>query len=128
MLTLGPLTNVALALQANPNLANRIDGVYVMGGAVHVPGNLDENVSGNTAAEWNVYIDPHAANVVFASGVPITLVGLDATNHAPLTMDFYQRLERNQKTNATKFIHTVLNQMQNSIRPALIISGILCRL
>lgn len=116
ILTLGPLTNVALALQANPNLANQIDGVYVMGGAVHVPGNLGENVSENTAAEWNVYIDPHAANVVFTSGVPITLVGLDATNHAPLTMDFYQRLERNQKTNATKFIHTVLNQMQNSIR------------
>jgi len=83
---------------------------------VHVPGNLDGNVTGNTAAEWNIYIDPHAANVVFASGVPVTLVGLDATNNAPLTMDFLQNLEINQKTNATKFIHSVLNQMQDSIR------------
>jgi pyrimidine-specific ribonucleoside hydrolase len=116
LLTLGPLTNVAFALQATPMLANQIAGVYVMGGAVHVPGNLDGNVTGNTAAEWNIYIDPHAANVVFASGVPVTLVGLDATDHAPLTMDFFQRLETNQKTNATKFIHSVLNQMQDSIR------------
>jgi hypothetical protein len=97
-------------------LANQIAGVYVMGGAVQVPGNLDGNVAGNTAAEWNIYIDPHAANVVFASGVPVTLVGLDATDHAPLTMDFFQRLEKNQKTNATKFIYTVLNPMQDPIR------------
>ncbi len=116
LLTLGPLTNVALALQAAPTLANQIAGVYVMGGAVHVPGNLDGNVNANTTAEWNIYIDPHAANVVFASGVPVTLVGLDATDHVPLTTDFFQRLETNQKTNATQFIHTVLNQMQDSIR------------
>ncbi len=116
LLTLGPLTNVAVALKATPTLANQIEGVYVMGGAVHVPGNLEGNVAGNTAAEWNIYIDPHAANVVFASGVPVTLVGLDATNHAPLTIDFLQQLANNQKTNATKFIHSVLNQMQDSIR------------
>jgi len=116
LLTLGPLTNIALALQATPTLANQILKIYVMGGAVQVPGNLDGNVPGNTAAEWNIYIDPYAANVVFASGVPVTLVGLDATNHAPLTMDFYQRLETNQLTNATRFIHTVLSQMQGSIQ------------
>lgn len=116
LLTLGLLTNVAIALQATPILANQIEDVYVMGGAVNVPGNLDGNVTGNSAAEWNIYIDPYAANVVFASGVPVTLVSLDATNHAPLTMDFFQRLETNQKTNATTFIHNVLTQMQDSIR------------
>lgn len=116
LLTLGPLTNVAAALQATPTLINHIAEIFVMGGAVKVPGNLDENVTGNNAAEWNIYIDPHAANVVFASEVPVTLVSLDATNHAPLTMDFLQQLGSKPKTNAAKFIYAVLNQMQDSIR------------
>jgi len=116
LLTLGPLTDIALALQATPTLVNQIAGVYVMGGAVKVPGNLNGNVAGNTAAEWNIYIDPHAANVVFASGLPVTLVGLDATREAPLTMGFLQRLATNQKTSTTAFIYAVLSQMQDSIR------------
>lgn len=116
VLILGPLTNVALALQATPTLTDQIAGITVMGGAVEVAGNLGEIVPGNTTAEWNIYIDPQAANIVFASGLPITLVSLDATNHAPLTLDFFRQLEKNQETNATKFIHSVLSQMQDSIR------------
>ncbi len=116
LLTLGPLTNVAYALQSTPELAGNIAGIFVMGGAVRVPGNLEGNVPGNPSAEWNIYIDPHAANVVFASGVPVTLVRLDVTNQTPLTMEFLQELEKNQITNTSKFIYSVMNQMQDSIR------------
>ncbi len=116
LLTLGPLTNIALAFQAEPRLANQIAEIVVMGGAVQVAGNMEGFIPGNTSAEWNIYIDPQAANVVFGSGVPITLVGLDATNQVPLTMDFYKRLKANQDTDAIKFIIAVMMQMLDRIQ------------
>jgi pyrimidine-specific ribonucleoside hydrolase len=80
-----------------------------MGGAVKVPGNLQ--VPGvqidNRVAEWNIYVDPHAAAVVFESGAPITLVPLDATNDAPLTMAFYKRLEADHTTPEADFVYQV---------------------
>ena len=63
LLTLGPLTNVATALDVDPSLASRIDSIWVMGGAVDVPGNVAGSPgvdSDNTAAEWNIYVDPAA--------------------------------------------------------------------
>ena len=71
VIALGPLTNVAQALEREPRLAGWIREVVVMGGAVEVAGNV------TAYAEFNIYNDPHAANVVFGSGVPVTLVGLD---------------------------------------------------
>ena len=60
----------------------------MMGGAVGVPGNITSPPTiKNPHAEWNVYVDPRAANVVFRSGLPITLVPLDATNDVPLNAD-----------------------------------------
>ncbi|HEX7567723.1 MAG TPA: nucleoside hydrolase, partial [Anaerolineaceae bacterium] len=100
ILALGPLTNLAEAFQAAPGLVDNIGWIYIMGGAVHVPGNLRADVSGNTTAEWNIYIDPRAANIVFDSGASVTLVGLDATNHVPLTMDFYRRLQAAQSASS----------------------------
>jgi len=73
VITLGPLTNLALALQAEDRLAHWISRVIVMGGAVRVPGNI------TPYAEFNVYNDPTSAEVVFNSGIPITLIGLDVT-------------------------------------------------
>ena len=71
ILALGPLTNIAQALLDRPVLRNRIKELVVMGGAVEVPGNI------TPYAEFNTYCDPRAANVVFESGVPVTLIGLD---------------------------------------------------
>ena len=71
---IGPLTNVAAALDNRPDVANAISGIVVMGGAVEVPGNITPH------AEFNIHEDPWAANAVFASGVPVTLVGLDVTH------------------------------------------------
>ena len=73
LIALGPLTNVALALQREPKLAGEIAEIIVMGGAVEAAGNITEH------AEFNTYNDPAAAQVVFDSGAHVTLVGLDVT-------------------------------------------------
>ena len=117
VLTLGPMTNLAGALQADPDLVEKIEMVYVMGGAVNVPGNL--RVPGveidNAVAEWNIYVDPLAANLVFQSGVPVTLVGLDATNHVPLNAKFYQQVKKSHATPAADFVYQVLTAQKGFI-------------
>lgn len=74
--TLGPLTNIALALQREPGIAGRIGEIVAMGGGFFEGGNT------TPAAEFNIYVDPHAAHVVFSSGIPITLMPLDVTHQA----------------------------------------------
>lgn len=112
VLALGPLTNVGAALEANPALTEKIDMIYIMGGAVDVPGSgvSDENAS----AEWNIYADPRAARLVFDSGAPITLVPLDATNEAPVTPEFVERLATGN-TPETQFIYEALGGSAESI-------------
>ena len=118
IITLGPLTNLADALQAAPELKDKIEMVYIMGGAVDVPGNVGSSGAGidNSAAEWNIYIDPHAAAIVLQSGAPLTLVPLDATNHAPLTRKFYDRLKDDRKSLEAAFVFDVLTQYYDFIQ------------
>jgi inosine-uridine nucleoside N-ribohydrolase len=92
IVALGPMTNLAEAFQADPPLADQVARIVAMGGAVDVPGNVDLG-SGPTAAEWNVYADPTAFDIVLRAGVPITLVPLDATNDVPVNADFIAQLE-----------------------------------
>jgi len=94
VLTLGPLTNLADALLRDPELADGLGPVFVMGGAVHVPGNLVccGAPEDNHVAEWNVYVDPHAAQVVVDSGLMASFVSLDGTNQVPLTPTFARRV------------------------------------
>jgi purine nucleosidase len=75
---LGPLTNVALSLLQAPDIKERIDRIAIMGGARDL-GNI------TAAAEFNFFVDPHAAAVVFQAGVPITLFPLNATYQAVAT-------------------------------------------
>jgi purine nucleosidase len=70
---LGPLTNIAIALVMAPEIAAGIGELVLMGGAARLPGNV------TAAAEFNIHADPHAAAVVFDSGVPITMVPLEVT-------------------------------------------------
>jgi inosine-uridine nucleoside N-ribohydrolase len=74
---IGPLTNIALLLRLYPDLAQRIAHLSIMGGSIG---------EGNTtaSAEFNIYADPEAADIVFRSGVPITMMGLDVTHQALL--------------------------------------------
>jgi len=74
----GPLTNVALALLKEPALAQKVERIVLMGGAVY-----DSNIT--PAAEFNIYVDPEAAKIVFERGAPIVMVGLDVTNKARLS-------------------------------------------
>ena len=94
VLTTGPLTNLADALRSDPALAERVGPVFIMGGALHVPGNLVccGAPEGNAVAEWNVYVDPHALNVVVGSGINPSLVSLDGTNQVPLRTEFARRV------------------------------------
>jgi inosine-uridine nucleoside N-ribohydrolase len=94
VLTLGPLTNLALALREEPDLLEDVERVVVMGGAVGVPGNAIEN----SLAEFNVWIDPVAADEVLGSGAQVDLVPLDATNQVPVTPFFADALRRHHVT------------------------------
>ena len=84
----GPLTNVAAAMIREPRIVPRVGEIVLMGGAAG-PGNV------TPAAEFNIYVDPHAADVVFASGVRLTMLGLDVTNQAlatPVRLDAIRAL------------------------------------
>jgi purine nucleosidase len=76
---LGPLTNIATALQRAPDIAPRIQEIALMGGAYFEVGNI------TPAAEFNIYVDPEAAEIVFKSGAPITVLPLDVTHKALVT-------------------------------------------
>lgn len=117
LLALGPLTNVAEALQHTPSLAAHLEMIYVMGGAIDVPGNIAVSDVGieNNLAEWNIYADPYAANVVLQSGAPVTLVPLDATNHTPVTTSFYERIKNNHSSAEATFVFDVLTEIYDSI-------------
>jgi purine nucleosidase len=76
---LGPMTNIGLALVREPRIASRIRQIVAMGGGLFEGGNT------TPAAEFNVYVDPHAARLVFNAGIPITLIPLDCTHQALTT-------------------------------------------
>jgi pyrimidine-specific ribonucleoside hydrolase len=117
LLALGPLTDVAELLDKHPSVRTRLRAVYIMGGAVKVAGNLrvPGGVSNNGTAEWNMYIDPHAANLVFGSGVKVTLIPLDATDNVPVSRAFYSEVEREQVSPETKFIFQVMQKNEKEI-------------
>ena len=77
--TLGPLTNIGMALVKQPAIAERIQEIVMMGGAYFEVGNI------TPAAEFNIYVDPEAADVVLRSGVPITMLPLDVTHQIQST-------------------------------------------
>jgi pyrimidine-specific ribonucleoside hydrolase len=89
LLTIGPLTNIAAALNSDPELAGMVRGLVMMGGSLS-GGNI------TPAAEFNVYVDPEAARIVFQSGIPVTMVGLDVTRRTSLTDEHVRRLEAAQ--------------------------------
>lgn len=81
----GPLTNIALLLAAHPELKQKIARIVLMGGAAGA-GNW------TPAAEFNIYVDPEAADMVFKSGIPITMCGLDVTHEAQVMDEDIERV------------------------------------
>ncbi|MGI9649255.1 MAG: nucleoside hydrolase, partial [Acidimicrobiia bacterium] len=82
--TLGPLTNVGVALDRAPDIKDNVEQLVLMGGGFFEGGNT------TPAAEFNIYVDPQAANIVFRSGIPLVMMPLDVT-HKALTSD--ERIE-----------------------------------
>jgi purine nucleosidase len=76
---LGPLTNIATAFARAPDIVGRVEEIVLMGGAYFEVGNI------TPAAEFNIYVDPEAAEIVFRSGVPLTVMPLDVTHKALTT-------------------------------------------
>ncbi len=82
----GPLTNIALALQHDPSIADKVKSVVIMGGSVDEGGNVTPH------AEANIWQDPHAADVVFAADWPMTLIGLDVTHRVVCSPEDFAEL------------------------------------
>jgi purine nucleosidase len=83
---LGPLTNIAAAFQAAPDIIPRVAEIVLMGGAYFEVGNI------TPAAEFNIYVDPEAADIVFKSGVPLVVMPLDVTHQALTSREWVEEM------------------------------------
>jgi len=99
ILSTGPLSTIAAALEMDPSIEYKIKELIWMGGALNVPGNVDKIIEGGQdgSAEWNVYWDPPAAYRVWQSDIPITICPLDITNNVPVTSEFVRTMARNRR-------------------------------
>jgi purine nucleosidase len=88
LVAVGPLTNVALAIRKEPRIVGALKELIIMGGAIRHEGNT------TALAEFNIYVDPHAAHIVFHAGIPTTLVPLDVTYQCVLTTQDVERLQK----------------------------------
>jgi inosine-uridine nucleoside N-ribohydrolase len=90
LVPVGPLTNIALALSKDPSIAKLAKEVVLMGGAIS-GGNVD------AVAEFNIYVDPEAAHIVFNSGCPLTMVGLEIGRKALFRRDHLRQLKKTHR-------------------------------
>ena len=97
IITIGPLTNVALALKLAPEIKSHIELISIMGGSASM-GNV------TPAAEFNIYADPEAAHIVLSSGIKIKLNSLDTTNKTILNEDIIKRFEKIESKSAKLFV------------------------
>ena len=102
---IGPLTNLACALTQAPEIVHGIKEVIIMGGAYFVRGNI------TPTAEFNIYVDPHAAAIVFASGIPIVVFPLDVTHKVLATNARIEALG-NTGNNAGRLISQILTSYE----------------
>jgi inosine-uridine nucleoside N-ribohydrolase len=119
VLALGPLTNLAEALQREPSIAQSIQEIVIMGGAIQVPGNLGDGgvfKTNNKTAEWNIFVDPLAARIVFRSRIPILLVPLDATNKVPIDLAFLREFQAHAVSPLGRVAAQVLETDRESIQ------------
>lgn len=86
LVPVGPLTNIAMAMRLEPRIIPKIKQIVLMGGA-YGTGNF------TPSAEFNIFVDPEAADIVFRSGVKLTMMGLDLTNQTVCTPDVIERME-----------------------------------
>ncbi len=119
VLTLGPLTNLAEVFSHTPRAAHTGRQLVILGGAVRVSGNLGDGgffQTNNTSAEWNMFVDPAAAKIVFTSGAPIRLIPLDATQRVPFDMALFEQFKARASTPLAIFVAQVLTANRDQIR------------
>lgn len=108
ILATGALTDVALALQHDPQIKNKIERIVIMGGAFNVAGNLNGMAgdASNSVAEWNIFVDALAAKEVFNSGIPLTIMSLDGSDSFWMTSEFTDQFLNSQDAE-TQFVSTL---------------------
>ncbi|MEQ1873396.1 MAG: nucleoside hydrolase [Ilumatobacteraceae bacterium] len=104
LVAVGPLTNLGVVLGDDPDLASRVERIVIMGGALDVPGNVENAPT----AEWNLYVDPEATRRVIAAGPPVTFVALDATNYMAWTDRLLVRIDA-LDTSAADVVYQLAN-------------------
>src|SRR5436309_4212508 len=109
LIALGPLTNVALALAAQPRMAHNVRRLILMGGAVLTWGNV------TPAASANLYNDPEAARIVYRSGAPLVQVGLDVCRPTVITREHLDRIRKAQDP-ASRFLLAITPFIQEAYR------------
>jgi purine nucleosidase len=105
LICIGPLTNLAMAIQAAPTEMAKVKEIVIMGGAIQGPGNV------TPGAEFNLYTDPDAARLVFTSGLPITLVPLDVTQRAMLRAELIEAVVRHIGSRVTQFVRDATERL-----------------
>lgn len=133
---IGAHTNFAIFLMNNPHLKRNVKHIYVMGGGVRSKnptgccpknassscqprqcgdhGNLFTDYTSNPYAEFNIFGDPFAAYQVIHSGIPVTLVPLDATNTIPISQEFFKTFEKNQHTYEAQYCFKSLKMARDT--------------
>lgn len=91
IVAIGPLTNLAMAIQRDPTFYQNVREIVLMGGAAKTNGNV------TPAAEANIFCDPHAADIVFTTDWPVTMVGLDVTHQTIMTDGYLRQVHKNGK-------------------------------
>ncbi|XP_024027519.1 uncharacterized protein LOC21394548 isoform X2 [Morus notabilis] len=136
LIIIGGHTNFAIFLMNHPHLKKNVEHIYVMGGGVRSknptgccpknssssctprqcgdPGNLFTDYTSNPYAEFNIFGDPFAAYQVFHSGIPVTLVPLDATNTIPINEDFFHTFEKTQRTYEAQYLFQSLKMARDT--------------
>ncbi len=109
LIAVGPLTNLALGMKKNPQRMKKMRDIVIMGGAVRTKGNI------TPYAEFNIFVDPLAAQMVFESGIPITLVPLDVTHQVFLTPSLMEERVRPIDNRLSSFVvaATAYDLMEN---------------
>ena len=111
LLAIGPLTNIASAILADPELPKKVGGLVIMGGAYNLNPYGYGNI--NSVAEFNIWFDPEAAQIVFNSGIPLTCAGLDITTipENRLSSTLFEEIKKKN----TKKSRLVVNLCQNIV-------------
>lgn len=97
VVTTGPLTNIAKIFEEKPELTEKVDEMIIMGGAINVDGNVEEE-GHDGSAEWNIYADPEAFKKILGTKIPLKLITLDLTDRLPVTKEFLDRLDNQTPT------------------------------